>query len=87
MIAAFSGSSPEPSALQHQHKSTYTEHKGHESTEDCKQNMAALIAEAAASLKQDEGGDKQGPNGIQQGPMHRWQQAAGCGLTFALCMC
>ena len=65
---------------------THHQNKGHEATEDCEKDVASLIAEAAACLKQNEGGHKQGSNGVQQGPMHRWQQPAGGGLPLALGM-
>ena len=51
----------------------YAEHKGHEAAEDSEEDVAALIAEAAASLKEDEGGDEQRANGVQQSPVHRRQ--------------
>ena len=65
---------------------TYTQHEGHEPTQDGEQNVAALIAEAASRLKQYEGRHKEGSNGVQQGPVHRGQQATRCSLPLALCM-
>ena len=65
---------------------THHKDKGHEATEDCEQDVAALIAEAAARLKEYEGGDKQSSNRVKQSPMHRWQQPAGGGLPFTLGM-
>ena len=65
----------------------YAEDKGHEATEDCEEDVPSFIAEAASSLKENESGDKQGANGIQERPMHGWQQSACRGLAFALCMC
>lgn len=65
---------------------TYTKHKGHQSTEDCEQDVSAFIAEAATSLKKDEGRNKERSNGVQQCPMHRRQKPACCGLSFTLCM-
>ena len=65
----------------------YTEYKRHEPTQDCEQDVAPLIAEASSSLKKNESGYKQRPNGVQQGPVHRGQQAASCSLPLALCMC
>lgn len=59
--------------LQCQGLETYHKHKGHEAAEDREQNMPALIAEAATSLKQDERGNKKRADGVQQGPMDRRQ--------------
>ena len=37
---------------------TYHKDEGHEATEDCEEDVASLIAEAATSLKQYESGHK-----------------------------
>lgn len=64
----------------------YTEDERHEATEDGEQDVAALVAEAAAGFEEDEGGHEERADRIQQRPVGRRQQAAGSGLALALCM-
>jgi hypothetical protein len=58
--------------------------KRHEAAEDCEEDVAPFVAEAATRLKQDEGGNKECADGIQKGPVHWWQQPACCCLPGAL---
>ena len=52
-------------------KRTHHKDKGHEAAEDCEEDVAPFIAEAAPSLKKDEGGHKECANGVQESPVHR----------------
>ena len=76
------------SAQQYQKEgATHAEHEGHEAAQHGEEDVAPLVAEAAPRLEQDEGGHEEQPDRVQQRPVHRRKQPAGCGLALALRVC